>query len=62
MILVWDESAWEDYLWWQTADCRTLKRISGMWVVGTMAGITEGLTGNKWRNLLCAVFSVAGSL
>ncbi|MSS45764.1 Txe/YoeB family addiction module toxin [Cutibacterium sp. WCA-380-WT-3A] len=28
MILVWDEAAWEDYLWWQTEDRRTLKRIN----------------------------------
>ena len=28
MILVSDESAWEDYLWWQTADRRTPKRIN----------------------------------
>lgn len=28
MILTWDESAWEDYLWWQTEDRRTLKRIN----------------------------------
>ncbi|MDY5403454.1 MAG: Txe/YoeB family addiction module toxin [Trueperella sp.] len=28
MILVWDERAWEDYLWWQTEDRKTLKRIN----------------------------------
>ncbi|MGL4831514.1 MAG: Txe/YoeB family addiction module toxin, partial [Propionibacteriaceae bacterium] len=28
MLLVWDESAWEDYLWWQTEDRRILKRIN----------------------------------
>ncbi|WP_123961253.1 Txe/YoeB family addiction module toxin [Corynebacterium pseudopelargi] len=28
MLLVWDENAWEDYLWWQTQDRRTLKRIN----------------------------------
>ena len=28
MILVWDEGAWEDYLWWQTEDRRILKRIN----------------------------------
>ncbi len=28
MLLVWDEAAWEDYLWWQTEDRRTLKRIN----------------------------------
>lgn len=28
MIKVWDEDAWEDYLYWQTQDKRTLKRIN----------------------------------
>lgn len=28
MVLVWDEAAWEDYLWWQTEDRKTLKRIN----------------------------------
>lgn len=28
MLLVWDENAWEDYLWWQTQDRKTLKRIN----------------------------------
>jgi toxin YoeB len=26
--LVWDQNAWEDYLWWQTQDRRVLKRIN----------------------------------
>lgn len=28
MLLVWDENAWEDYLWWQARDRRVLKRIN----------------------------------
>lgn len=28
MLLVWDEAAWDDYLWWQAEDRRTLKRIN----------------------------------
>lgn len=28
MLFVWDEGAWEDYLWWQSEDRRTLKRIN----------------------------------
>lgn len=27
-LLVWDEHAWEDYVWWQKEDRRTLKRIN----------------------------------
>ena len=25
---MWDEHAWEDYVWWQKEDRRTLKRIN----------------------------------
>ena len=28
MLLVWDEHAWDDYLWWQEQDRRVLKRIN----------------------------------
>ena len=28
MRLVWDEAAWEDYTYWQTADRKVLKRIN----------------------------------
>jgi toxin YoeB len=26
--LVWDEQAWEDYLWWQAQDRRLVRRIN----------------------------------
>ena len=28
MRLVWTKDAWEDYIWWQTQDKKTLKRIN----------------------------------
>ncbi len=28
MRLLWHENGWEDYLWWQTQDKKTLKRIN----------------------------------
>ena len=28
MLLVWDENAWQDYLWWQVQDRKVLKRIN----------------------------------
>ncbi|MFE2985567.1 Txe/YoeB family addiction module toxin [Streptomyces sp. NPDC059262] len=28
MKFVWDDSAWEDYVWWQTQDRKILKRIN----------------------------------
>jgi len=30
MKFVWDESAWEDYLWWQVQDKKILKRINAL--------------------------------
>ena len=29
MRLLWDDRAWDDYLYWQTQDKKTLKRING---------------------------------
>ena len=28
MKLVWDEEAWETYLWWQTQDRKVLRRVN----------------------------------
>lgn len=28
MKLVWDENAWDDYLWWQSQDRKVLKRLN----------------------------------
>ena len=30
MQVSWYEKAWEDYLWWQTQDKKTLKRINAI--------------------------------
>ena len=30
MKLKWDEDAWRDYLYWQTQDKKTLKRINAL--------------------------------
>ena len=30
MILSWADTAWEDYLYWQSTDKRTLKRINNL--------------------------------
>lgn len=30
MRLVWDENAWEDYLWWQSQNHKVLKRINAL--------------------------------
>ena len=30
MIKSWDDEAWEDYLYWQTQDKKTLKRINNL--------------------------------
>lgn len=30
MRIIWDEHAWEDYLWWQQQDRKVLKRINAL--------------------------------
>jgi len=30
MRLLWEDRAWEDYLYWQTEDRKTLKRINAL--------------------------------
>jgi toxin YoeB len=30
MIKIWHDTAWEDYLYWQTQDKRTLKKINNL--------------------------------
>jgi toxin YoeB len=28
--LVWDENAWQDYLWWQAQDRKVLRRVNAL--------------------------------
>ena len=30
MHITWDEEAWNDYVWWQFEDRKTLKRINAV--------------------------------
>ncbi len=32
MKKIWSDKAWEDYLYWQTQDKKTLKRINGEFI------------------------------
>ena len=60
MILVWDEAAWEDYLWWQSEDRRTVKRINqlikdiarnGNEGIGKPEALKHGLSGYWSRRI-----------
>ncbi len=42
MKLKWDESAWEDYLYWQMQDRKTLKRINSI-LIDTMRNPFTGI-------------------
>ncbi|MGQ0572873.1 MAG: Txe/YoeB family addiction module toxin [Pseudonocardia sp.] len=42
MKLVWDELAWEDYLWWQVQDRKVLRRINALITAITHNG-NEGI-------------------
>ena len=45
---IWSDDAWEDYLYWQAQDKKTLKRIKDIERNGCMEGIgkPEPLTGD----------------
>ncbi len=30
MLVIWDEAAWEDYIYWQSQDKKTLKKINSL--------------------------------
>lgn len=60
MRLVWDEAAWDDYLWWQAEDRRTLKRINlliqdvsrnGNEGIGKPEALKHGLSGYWSRRI-----------
>jgi len=53
-LLCWTDEAWSDYLWWQTQDRKTLKRInrlirdsmrSPFEGIGKPEGLRENLSG-----------------
>ena len=43
MNKVWSDAAWEDYLWWQTQDKRTLKRINALIKDIERGGLNDGI-------------------
>ncbi|MFD9888589.1 Txe/YoeB family addiction module toxin [Amycolatopsis sp. NPDC059027] len=60
MKLVWDELAWNDYLWWQTEDRKVLKRVNellkdiqrnGNEGIGKPERLKEGLSGYWSRRI-----------
>ena len=46
MIKAWDDDAWEDYLYWQSQDKKTLKRINTLLRDIDRNGTAEGI-GNQ---------------
>lgn len=60
MRLMWDEDAWEEYLYWQTQDKKTLKRINALLKdiarspyegIGKPEGLKENLSGYWSRRI-----------
>lgn len=45
MLLIWDENAWADYLWWQGQDRRVLRRINSL-IADIVRGDNQG-NGNE---------------
>ena len=48
MKLKWDEDAWNDYLYWQTQDKKTLKRINAI-LNDIMRSPFDGIGKPKYR-------------
>ena len=42
MQLLWEETAWEDYLYWQTQDKKTMKRINAL-IKNMQRNLFEGI-------------------
>lgn len=42
MILCWTQDAWDDYLYWQSQDKRTLKRVNTL-IMDTLRHPFEGI-------------------
>ena len=73
-LLAWTDHAWEDYLWWQTQDKKTLKRINKLIEdaqrnpfdgLGKPEPLRENLSGLWSRRINDAdrlVYSVSGDL
>jgi toxin YoeB len=60
MMLVWDEFAWEDYLWWQIQDRKIMKRINELIKnisrnanegIGKPEPLKHGFQGYWWRRI-----------
>lgn len=72
MLIVWDATAWDDYLWWQREDRKTLKRINllirdiarnGNEGLGKPEALKHGLSGYWSRRITDEhrlVYKVAG--
>lgn len=43
MLKVWDDEAWNDYLYWQAHDRKTLKRINQLIKDIERSGMTDGI-------------------
>ncbi|VUW80398.1 Toxin YoeB [Bifidobacterium breve] len=47
MLLIWTDEAWDDYLYWQSQDKKTLKRINKIMAFRCL-----------WWVMVCGVVSV----
>lgn len=43
MTKLWSDKAWDDYLYWQTQDKKTLKRINELIKDIERSGVSEGI-------------------
>jgi len=54
MNKVWQDDAWEDYLYWQMQDSKTLKRINQLLKDIDRNGLTASVNQSRWNMILKA--------
>lgn len=57
MKIVWDPTAWDDYIWWQTQDRKILKRVNEL-IKDIQRNGNEGIgKPERLRNILSGYWS-----
>jgi toxin YoeB len=55
-LLAWTDEAWDDYVYWQTQDKKTLKRINKL----IKSSKNTPFGGNKWSTTYFVIFLITG--
>ena len=59
MRLLWEDRAWEDYLYWQTQNKRILKRVNMLMILSIFSGLARVPVGAAVRSVYDGAFPQA---